>query len=96
MSSIFKRQRLEEHEFQASLGYKGFYLGNRKGARESKEEKEKEETKVKGGGQEEGRRGEGREGRKGEGRGEKGKERLNFQILPPPATTAFSGLCPLP
>lgn len=42
------------------------------------------------------RRGERKGEKEGDGRGEEGKERLNFQILPPPAPTAFSGLCPLP
>lgn len=41
MSSIFKKQRLEEHEFQASLGYKGFYLRNRKEDEKVKKKKKK-------------------------------------------------------
>lgn len=101
--AIFGRQRLEEHKFQSSLGYIGFYLRNRKGGRETGEGREKGEIKVRGKGQEERRREEGREGKErgeereeGSGGREEGKERLNFQILPPPATTAFSGLCPLP
>lgn len=72
--SIFSRQRLEEHKLQASLGYIGFYLRNRKGGRESGEGREKGEIKVKGKGQEERRREKGRGGKERRGERREKKE----------------------